>query len=182
MAGGLNRKLGLLRCGSALDPATAECPLWVISGHTAKSAPCPSACGMGGADDQAAGRETARLERRPSRVVVERVPLSPEDHAAACSLANSALAAGRSSPSQADICARRCGSSQCGQLNLMISRGRSAKLVASRSNPVSTTSPVLGHRNFNAAITAPIGDAIRNTERGNDVARRLRNRVVRRSR
>src|SRR5262245_60500612 len=63
-----------------------------------------------------------------------------EPHAArASSLASlESLAAGRSSPSHADICARRCGSSQCGQLNLVISRGRSAKLAGSRSNPVST--------------------------------------------
>ena len=77
-----------------------------------------------------------------------------EPHAArASSLASSAmLAPGRSSPSHADICARRCGSSQCGQLNLVISRGRSAKLAGSRSNPVSTCCPVRGQTKFSTAI------------------------------
>jgi hypothetical protein len=69
------------------------------------------------------------------------------------SLASSAmLAAGRSSPSHADIRARRCGSSQCGQFNRVISRGRSAKLAGSRSNPVSTWCPVRGQTKLSTAI------------------------------
>jgi hypothetical protein len=43
---------------------------------------------------------------------------------------------------------------QCGQLNLVRSRRRPAKLLASRSRPVSTSLSLAGHTNFSTAITS----------------------------
>lgn len=55
---------------------------------------------------------------------------------------------------------------QCGQPSSVLSRGRPAKLAASRSIPVSTTLPVAGHIKFNVAITTPLGPIIGHRERG----------------
>jgi hypothetical protein len=62
---------------------------------------------------------------------------------------------GWSSPSHACIPASRCGSSQWGQPNGVMSRGRAAKLCPSKSMPVSTSFPVAGQINLNGGITKP---------------------------
>ena len=106
-----------------------------------------------GRSEESGGRYHPRYHRSDIRVMTIYDALANVYAARASSLARSAmLAAGRSSPSHADICARRCGSSQCGQLNRVISRGKSAKLAGSRSNPVSTCCPVRGQTKFSAAI------------------------------
>jgi hypothetical protein len=57
----------------------------------------------------------------------------------------------RSSP------ARMCGWSQCGQTKGVTSRGRLAKVAASRSIPVSTSLPVCGQRNFTKKSELRVG-------------------------
>jgi len=54
---------------------------------------------------------------------------------------------------------------QCGQLSSVLSRGRLAKLGASKLIPVSTTLPVTGHIKRSVGITTP-WPIIRNRQRG----------------
>jgi hypothetical protein len=92
------------------------------------------------------------------------------------------LSAGCSSPSHAETPARMCDSLQCGQPSSVLSRGRLAKLAASKSIPVSTTLPVAGHKKFSVAITTPLWPSIGYRKRRRfqpDVMGRLRNRSVR---
>jgi len=56
----------------------------------------------------------------------------------------SSLALGRSSPSHADICARRCGSSHCGQLNLA-RQVREARWVEGNEDKRNSALPSYGH-------------------------------------